>query len=106
MPAVTVTRPTREKLADLAYEAAEYRKAQLEGCCWWEAPCADHQDARAMSAALRLLGLIVRGADSDAEALGAIRAMPLNVLAEVLGATTDKDLRAAITGGNGGAGNE
>lgn len=103
MTADVITRaPVRRELADLAYSAAEYRKAQLEGCCWPEEPCADHAPAMAMTRKLLVAAIHVKCACCDETAMEAIRSLKPPVLAEVLGATTDASLIAAIEGGTTG----
>ena len=94
----TLATPTREALAALVTEAAEHRESRLEGCCWADQPCGDHQPAVAMGWALRMTALAVRACISDGEALEVIRSVAPRVLDEIRGATTDGELIAAIGG--------
>lgn len=87
MTASTIT-PTglRDSLADAAYEAAKHRV----------------QSDRRAGEALFILSGALDGACCDATAIAMLAAAPFALRAEVRGATTDGEVIAAITGGNGG----
>lgn len=104
--AATLTAPAQDDLIAVVAEAVEYRKRQLDGCCWVTEPCSGHRAAADMARALRLAEFAVSACRTGTRALAIIRGLPQSARDEITGATTDQELIAAITGGTDRGGDQ
>lgn len=99
--AVTMTAaPLRDALVAVLEDAIAWREPDTEGCCDRDGMCGDHEADQDRADAMASILAEIREADDDKGALAVLVTAPDELLAEIAGATTDQDVRAAaITSG-------